>query len=148
MSHLVIDELRTTLSQSFTITSNNRVNVAGIRPYLYMHNAPAGTFTLSVKNGAETLASQTFTSAEIQSDLSTANAYAYLWKTITFDNPLQLDADTYTLEISSSGYTFSETGYLAWIKEHENQWHTQTGTADSVFDNTFSFQIFDYKEAI
>ena len=143
MTTLVLDELDTTLSQDFTINLNRRYSIEGIRPYIYMHNAPAGTFTLSVKDGVTTLASQTFDSAEIKSDLSTADNYAHVWKRLVFDNPFQLSLGTYTLELSSAGYTFAESAYIGWIREFENVFNETSGTINTLFDNPFSFQIFE-----
>ena len=145
MTTLAVDELTTTLSQDFTINLNRRYSIEGIRPYIYMHNAPAGTFTLSVKDGVTTLASQTFDSAEIKSDLSTSDNYAHLWKRLVFDNPFQISKGTYTLELSSSGYTFSESNYLGWIREFENIFNETDGDNDSYDNNPFSFQIFENK---
>ena len=143
MTTLVLDELITTLSQDFTINLNRRYSIEGIRPYIYMHNAPAGTFTLSLKEGVTTLVSQTFDSAEIKSDLSTSDNFAHIWKRLVFSTPFQLSKGTYTLELSSSGYTFAESAYIGWIREYENVFNETSGTIDTLFDNPFSFQIFE-----
>ena len=128
MTALLIDELTSTLSQEITFSGEaRRRTIVGIRPYIYMHNAPTGTFTLSFKSGATTLASETFTSATIKSDLNTTNNYAWLAKALTFDD-FQVDGGTYTIELSSSSYTFSESSYLGWIRRHENIYVTSSPT--------------------
>lgn len=143
MTTLVVEELKTTLSQSFTVNVNRRITVAAVRPYLLMYNSPSGTFTLSLKEGATTHASKTFTSADIKSDLSTSDNYAHLWKVIEFSNPVHLSKGSYTLELSHSGYTFSDTSYLGWIKEHENIFqNTADLTGLSSYDYPLSFQLF------
>lgn len=148
MTTLVIDELRgTALTQVINITLQNRIQIAGIRPYIYMHNAPAGTFTFKIKSGANTIASQTFTSAEIKTDMATANNYVHIWKKLTFSTPIQLKTGAYTLELSSSGYTFSNSSYLAIIREHENISNTINGTPVSDFFNPWAHQLFGYVEA-
>ena len=141
MTKLVVDELKTTLSQTFTLTKNKRMTIEAIRPYIYMHNAPSGTFTLAVKSGGTTLASKTFTSAEIKTDLATSNNYAHLWKAITFTNPTQIENGEYELELSAAGYTYSETGYLGWIREHENLTNELAGTPISDIENPRAFQL-------
>ena len=148
MSYLVVDELKTTLTQTFTIEVNRRIKVAGIRPLIVMNNSPAGTFTLSLKSGATTLASQEFDSAEIKSDLSTSDDYAYLWKRLVFDNPVQISKGDYDLVLSSSGYTFSDGSYLGWIKEYDNVFNEITGGVfpNSDWENPFSFQLFELRE--
>lgn len=146
MTKLVVDELKTTLSQTMTVDHEKRILIAGIRPYIYMHNSPAGTFTLSIKDGGVTVASKDFTSTEIKSDLSTSDNYAHLFKRLVFDNPAQLTSKEYELELSASGYSFSESGYLGWVREHENQFNRTGGTPFSDIENPRSFQLFEYQE--
>lgn len=145
MTTLVTEELRTTLTQTFTYDLNKRVSLAGIRPYLTMFNAPAGTFTFTLKRGAVTIATKDFTSTEIKSDLSTSDNYAHLWKVIQFDDPVQLTKGTYSMVISSSGYTYSTSSFLGWNKEFENKFNADDGTATGIFDNPFSYQLFAYQ---
>ena len=141
MTKLVVDELLTTLSQTFTLTKNMRFTVEAIRPYIYMHNTPAGTFTVAVKSGGTELFSKTFTSAEIKSDLETTDNYAHIWKGIVFSNPAHIENGQYELELSSSGYTYSDTSYLGWIREHENLTNEIDGTPVSDMQNPRAFQL-------
>lgn len=147
MTKLIVDELKTTLSQTVTIDHEKRYLIAAVRPYIYMHNAPAGTFTLSIKDGGTPVASKTFTSAEIKSDLSTTDNYAHLWKVIQFDDPVQLTSKEYELELSHSGYTFSPSSYIAWVREHENQFNETSGIPVSDLENPYSYQLLNYIEA-
>lgn len=146
MTTLVVEELKTTLSQTMTVDHEKRITIAGIRPYVYMHNNPAGTFTFKIKDGGVEIASQDFTSAEIKADLSTSDNYAHLFKRILFDNPIQLTKKEYELEISSSGYSFTESGYIGWIREHEHQFNRTAGTPISDIEKPMSFQLFEYTE--
>jgi len=141
VTKLVIDELHSTLSQTFTLYKNGRSTIEAIRPYIYMHNAPAGIFTLSIKSGGTALISKTFTSAEIKTDLSTTDNYAHLWKAIVFDNPSQFENGEYELELSSSGYTYSDSSHLGWIREHENLINEISGTPVSDIENPRAFQL-------
>jgi hypothetical protein len=145
MTTLVVEELRSTLTQEFTINLTRRYSVAAIRPFIYMHNAPAGTFTLTVKKDSTSLVSKTFTSAEIKTNLSTTDNYAYLWKVIEFANPLHLEKGTFTIELSSADYTFSTASYIGWIKEFENIFNQTDGGNIDLFSNPFSYQIFEKK---
>ncbi len=72
------------------MTDEKRIIVNSIRPYLYMHNAPAGTFTLTLNDEAGALVSKSFTSAEIKSDMETTDNYGYIYKTLIFDEKIQL----------------------------------------------------------
>ena len=138
---LVIDELITSLSQTFTVEYNSRLTIEAIRPYIYMHNAPAGTFTLAVKSGGTELFSKSFTSSDIKSDLSTSDNYAHIWKALTFNDPAQIENGEYELELSASGYSFSNSSYLGWIREHENLTNEVSGTALSDLENPRAFQL-------
>ena len=146
MTKLVVDELRTTLEQVINITQHKRITVAGLRPYIYMHNSPAGTFTIKLKDGATVLGSKDFTSSEIKSDMATSDNYIHLWKRIIFDDTVHLRAKTYTIELSSSGYTYSDSSYLAMIREHENETNVFTPSFSDLY-NPISTQLFELKEA-
>lgn len=117
---LIVEELKSTLSQEVTWSNVKRTHLKAIRPYIYMHNAPSGTFTISVKKGSDLLAESSFTSADIKSELSTTENYIHLWKTVSFVSAIPINSGNYTIELSSMGYTFSETSYIGWIKEHED----------------------------
>lgn len=145
MTTLVVDELKTTISQTFTLQYNRRYNIGGVRPLLLMYNAPSGTFTMKIKSGANTLASKSFTSADIKSDLITSDNYAWLWKGLLFDTPIPLKAGSYSLELSSSGYSYSASSFIGWVKEHENIFTTISGTPISDLDNPYSFQLFEHR---
>ena len=85
-----------------------------------MYNAPSGTFTVNFKSGATTLATQSFTSADIKTDLSTTDNYAWLYKAISFPNLLAVKRGSYDIELTSSGYTYSAISFIGWVKSHEN----------------------------
>lgn len=141
MTKLVVDELFTTLSQTFTVTNQIRLTIKAIRPYIYMHNNPSGTFTISLKEGATTLASKTFDSASIKTDLSTSDNYAHIFKTIVFDDPVYIGDGEYEIELSSSGYSYSKSSYIGWVREHENLINEVNGTPISDFGNPRTFQL-------
>jgi len=141
VSTLIVEELQTTLEQTITFNNWGRFQLEGMALYLYMHNAPAGTFTVSVKDGATTLVSKDFTSAEIKTDLSTSDNYAYLWKPIELDNTSPLRTQNYTVEISSSGYTYSSGSYLGWIKPYENVYND---IEEVNYDTLNSFGVYFY----
>lgn len=145
MTKLVVDELRTTLSQEITYSLNKRVSIAAISIYVYMHNSPSGTFTLSVKSGATTVASQDFTATELKTNLSTSDDYLYMWKPIQFDDAIQLEKGVYTLELSSSGYTYSSSSWIGWIKEHENLFIPSYGDLDNFSMYPLSYRIYQYR---
>jgi hypothetical protein len=146
MTTLVINELRGTLEQD--IIYINRQEVYAIRPYLYFHNDPSGTFTISLKYGSTILGSTSLTMNEILTNANwTAGQYHHAFIRFSFDNPVVLNPHiTYTIELSQSGYTYSGTSYLGWIKEYENTTNQDDETAYSDdFKRPFSHQIWSYK---
>jgi hypothetical protein len=145
VTDLVVEELKTTLTQNFDIDVNRRFTIEAIAPYIYIHSAPAGTFTFKIKDGATTLASNTFTSASIQAKLSTSNTYAHIWEVIQFTDLLHLTKKTYTLELSSSGYTYSRASFIGWIRPHENIYNTTDGLNDSINNNPMGFRLYERK---
>lgn len=147
MTKFLCEELRTTLSQTFTLTGSRVFQISAMRPFLVMYGAPAGTFTMSIKSGANTLGSVSFTSADIQSDLDTSDTYAYINKALQFDQPLPLRAGSYTAELSSSGYTFGFT-FLAWIKRNESIFVTIDGTPADETNNPFTMELWEKKRVI
>jgi len=147
MSRVYCEELITTLTQEISLTQDRRYHIPAISLGIVFYNAPSGTFTVSVKSGSTTLVSDTFTSAELKSDLSTSNDYGYLKKEFQFTSDLILEKGTYDIELSSSGYTFSESSFIGWIKPASNIFITHT-TNDSVYtNNPFDILIYERKKA-
>ena len=143
MTKLVVEELRTTLSQSFTLELSRRYHIYAIKPHVYLHNSPAGTFTFTIKSGSTSLASSSFTSQDCKDDLSTANDYIRINKALILSQPLSIDGGTYTLELSSSGYTYTSSSFIGWVKEHENIFSDITGTTETDLDNAQTFLLFE-----
>jgi len=146
MTALVVEELLTTLEQPFSIYLDRRITVAGLRPKIYMHNSPSGTFTFTLKRSGVTIASDSFTSTEIKSDLGTSDNYIHIWKFLDLSNVIHLGRGDYTLELSSSGYTYSDSSYLGWVKEHENLTNEIEGVPLTNFNNPMAFQLFELKD--
>lgn len=140
MSKFVVDELETTLYQDFSFKLNK--SVKAIRPNLYLHNSPSGTFTVSLKEGATTLASKSYTMAQIESLAGfTANQYHHGYFTFEFDDYINLKNNkTYRIELSAAAYTFSESAYIGWIRPHENLYNNATSEINA-YDNAFGFQL-------
>ena len=148
MTKIYTEELETTLSQEFTLSGNERRQVSAIRPWVLMFNVPAGTFTFSLKSGSDILAQVSFTSADIQSDLSTSDTYGYIYKRLVFDNIIPLEAGTYTIEMSSSGYTFSESSFIGWGRRTENLFYEVSGQLADDSTYPLAFELWEQKRAI
>jgi len=145
---IVVEPLKTTLTQTINFTDLKRRKINGIRPYIYMHNAPAGTFTLTVKQGVVTLSSIDFDSAEIKSDLSTSDNFAHLDKLLIPPNGLILAGGSYDFILSSTGYTFSEASYLGWAVPYESVYNEIEGNERRALQLPFGIQLFTEVDAL
>ena len=121
MSTLLVQQLETELSQEIRYSSSTRCNIAALIPYIYLHNAPDGTFTFDLLNSDdEVVFSQDFDSADIKASIPTTNNYAHVFYPIVPNNPIQIESGLYTIKLSASGYSPSSTSYLGWIQQFEN----------------------------
>ena len=141
MTTLVCDELETTLTQTVNMNYDRVYHVAGLKIKLLMYNNPTGTFTLSLKSGVTTLASASFTSADIKTDLSTADNYAHLYKALNFSLPLK--KGSYDLVLSSSGYTFSASSFLGWCKSYANIFNEEADSTAPYTDKPFDYLVYE-----
>lgn len=143
---LLCEDLLTTLSQPFTLGLHERQQVAAVRPYICIVGAPAGTFTIALKSGANTLGSKTFTSASMKTDLSTSNNNIHMMVNLTFSDIIPLGPGTYTLELSSSGYSPGVGSFLGWIKEYDSIYNEiTTAQPASDFDLPLKFELWSNK---
>jgi hypothetical protein len=147
MTTLYVEE-KTASALTQTFTMEKRANIQAIRPNLYFHNDPAGTYTITIKDGANAIGSKSLTMAEIITNANfTANQYHHGFFNFQFDDVVTLNSGIYTLEFSTSGYTFSESSYVGWIKEYEYRTNNiaEGDTVTTVFTNPLSFQIWSYE---
>lgn len=147
MTTLVTTELIDTLSQDITYSGEKNIHIYGLKLRLVWFNSPSGTFTVSFKDGATTLASKSFTVADIKTELSTADDYGYIYKGIVFDNPFPIKNGTYQIELSSSGYTFSSDTFLGWAKDYEDNF-IQTTDSFTDFSAPRSVLIYTLKRQV
>lgn len=127
MSQRIVEELRTvTLTQDYTLAEGSNYNIARVKPFIFSYNGPSGTFTLTIKQNSATVGSATFTAASLKSDIGTAHDYFFAWANLTPLPPgggasdvISLKPGTVTFELSSSGYTFSDSAWIGWVQEHE-----------------------------
>jgi hypothetical protein len=117
---LLVETLKTELSQEIRLENQERYTIGAIIPYLYLHNSPVGTFTLEILSGVTSVFSQSFTSADIKTAIGTSDNYAHVFYPIVPQNPVQLDAGVYTIKLSAAGYNALGSSFLGWIRQHEN----------------------------
>lgn len=148
MSTIVANELISTLEQEFTYNLNDRVHVGGFYPYVLMYNSPLGTFKIEVLRGADVVYEEEFTSSDIKTIIGTTDNYAITFYPIIPPSPIQIEKGNYTIKLSSTGYTYSSTSYLAWIQQHENVQNTMAYTPVYDSENSLAFRIKELKEGV
>lgn len=133
------------LTQDFTIPKS--IMVGGIRIYVYAHNTPSGNFQLAIKDGATTIATFSFTASQVQTAFNTTDDYFHGWHSLDMGDFVSLNAGTYTFELSdTSGYTFSDSSFLGWVKIFENRPFPINYTISSFTDCPFGLEIWSYRK--
>jgi hypothetical protein len=120
----MVETLSTTLRQQIGFSGSKRKRIIEIKPYIYMHNAPSGNFTLTIMDLAENvIASQGFDSDDIKTALNTTDNYAHVYLPISFN--LSIEPSDYLIELSASGYSYDVNSYIGWVKEWEGFYLTK-----------------------
>lgn len=148
MSTIVANELISTLEQEFTYNLNDRVHIGGFYPYLLMYNSPLGTFKIEVLKGANVVYEEEFTSSDIKTTIGTTDNYAITFYPIIPPSPIQIEKGSYKIKLSSTGYTYYSSSYLAWIQQHENVQNQMSYTPNGDGENSLAFRIKTYKEGV
>lgn len=148
MTTLVVNPIGASLEQEFTYNLNERCHIGAFYPYLAMIGAPAGTFTCELIKGATTVFSKTFTSNSIKLSLETVNNYAHAFYPIIPDSPIQIEKGLYKLKISTSGYTETDSSYLAWCQQFEDIQNEMSYIPSEINQNSLAFRLKLYKEGI
>lgn len=145
MTTLVVHDLDTYASQSFVVQNGNRLVIESVRPYLYFHNAPAGTFTLSLYSGATLLDSADITFAEVQTALATTDNYIHAYCRFEFENNPVLPPGSYELKLTASGYTRTNASYAGWVALHEDLINDISYAPANDSENPLTFQLWGYR---
>jgi len=142
MSVFVSESLKTTLKQEIEFVPYRNCTISAIKIKISMIGAPLGTFTLSFKKGDNVIASKSFTSADIKSDLSTTDNNAWIWKALNF-NDFTIKAGLYTLELTAADYTQSESNQIGWIRDYESVFNERSEISQERLETPFCFRIYE-----
>lgn len=106
---------------SHTYKPSERVSLHSMVPYIVSFGDPSGTFTMTVKDAdGNTVASKAQTVSAIKTAASLTNSYFHGWVKFELSSEVILyPGRSYTIELSSSGYTYSDSAYFGWGIEHE-----------------------------
>lgn len=147
MTTLIVDNFAEdeTKEQGFTVSTRKRLSFGCISPYIYLHNNPAGNFTLELLKDADIILTNTFTSSDIKSALETSLNYSHVFYPVIPLTMIQLSEGDYTLKISCSGYSPSSLSYIGWIRQFEDLNNEISYVPSSDFENPLAFRLKDYK---
>lgn len=152
MTTLLTQQLLTELPlvQTFTYKLNQRVQLAGIYPYLFVFNMPTGTFTFTIeKTDGSFFLQKTFTSADLKASLNTTDDYFHFWFPIIPDAPMFLEKGDYTMTLEPDNtYFYNRKRFIAWIQQHENLNNTMDYTPSNDAENPLAFRLKVMKEGI
>lgn len=146
MTTLLVEPLKDTLEQRFRLKLDRRYVLASLLPYLYLHNAPAGTFTLSLLKDEFTVFSHEFTSQDVKDSLNTDNNYLHVFFPVVPINPLILGPCDFTMRLEAEDYFSTSSSSIGWIQQHEdlNNELDYIPTSDS--QNPFAMRLKEYKK--
>lgn len=143
MTKLVVEELRTELIHNATAPS--RMVVKAVRPFIYKHRSPAGTFKIELWQFGAKLDETSLTSAEIETNAGlNPNEFMHGPINFEFSNGVPINRGTFQIKLTNSGYAFSESAYLAWQRPHENFINDFTDP-NNVIQNPLGVELWTYK---
>lgn len=142
---LLVEELINEISQEFQLIGGKIFHANGIKPYLYAHNNPSGTFTFTLLNNEVPISSVSFTSNQLYSALQTTDDFIHLVYDLEFPHVLPLKNGVYKLKLTSSGYTFDSNCFLGWVKEHEDLKFPVSTIPTSDDQNPLTFELWEFE---
>jgi len=150
MSFLTIHELgneEAEFEQVLTLEKDILINA--IRPYIYKHNSPAGTIRMAIWKNAAEIAYGELTSTEMENlDDDLANFdFAHGHMRFDLNRFVRLRKGEYTIKMSSTGYTFSESAYFGWVKAHEDIRYSINGVSQNAFENPYTVELWRNEDA-
>lgn len=130
------------------VSFDKDTNIEGIYPFLVMVNSPIGTFKLSIKSGSTVFFEKEFTSADLKTALNSLDDYLYSFHPIIPETPFKIKRGTYNLHLTHTGYTFSESSFLAWGQQHEDRQNIISYTLTGSSKIPLAFRIKTKKEGV
>ena len=137
MTRLAVEELITTLVQPLTVETT--VRLLAVKPWLYFHNMPAGTFTMALKKDAATIREWQFTATDARNAFGGSQQFFHVYLSLS-GAPLIIYQGEYTLELSASGYTFGSS-WVGWCKDWQGVVGKVEGQAADFTSYPYSFRI-------
>ncbi len=148
MTTLLGQTLYTELSQELNYSSRFRLHIGSIAPYILINNSPAGTFTLTMTGDNGVVFSKSFTCADVKTAIGTTDNYIHAFYPLVPTNPVQISKGSFTLTLSSSGYTPTVSSFIAWVQQHEDIQNEMDYVPFDDTKNPLAVRFKSYKEGI
>jgi hypothetical protein len=143
VSYIVYDELLADeLQQDFV--SKKEQYVEGVHINIYKAMNPAGIFTVSIKDSSgNTLGEKSYTVEQMQALGSTelSDDYYHGFVYFEFDSLVFLSIGTYYITLDSSGYTYSDSENLGWLRDWEHK-VVNNDTAEFSVNEPLSYRLY------
>jgi len=115
---------------------------------IYLHNSPAGSFTLELEDSSGVIMSKSFSSSDVKTASETTDNYLYSFYPVIPTSPVRVEKGSYTLRIKTSGYTATGSSFIGWIQQHEDIQNTMSYNPSNDSQNPLAFRVKIYKEGI
>jgi hypothetical protein len=149
MTTLLVEKLVNELEANITYSGLQRVHIGAFIPYLYLHNAQADYFTLTLTGVNGEVFSKNFTVSDVKTSLGTVNNYAHVFYPVIPSNPVQIGAGNYTLKlVAGPNYVNSQSSFIGWIKQFENLQNELSYVPSSDASNPLAYRLKILKEGI
>lgn len=135
--NIYVHELVTVLSQEI-MTPDRYVHLEAVRPHIYKHLGPSGSFKIQVLDADSNLVaeSSTLTAA----DISASN---YFHGYVKFPVKCTLSpSSSYFIQLAATGYTFSGSAFIGWCNDFDLRKYDASG--DGVYA-PLDMEIWEYK---
>lgn len=113
-----------------------------------MIGSPIGTFTLEMTGPNGVVISESFSSNDIKNAIGTTDNYAHVFYPIIPIDPVQIESGSFTIKLTSSGYSPTESAFIGWVQQHENIQNEMSYIPADDTSNTFAIRFKSYKEGI
>lgn len=135
MSVLLVEELKTTLQQEVIPESTQLIRA--VRIDLLKYGNPSGSLKVTIKDQHNnTVASSSLIA------ISSISPELYYHGFIRFDLSAHLKANTtYSVILSSQGYIFSDSQYIAWKRDYSHQGYNLVADNSNGFESAFSLEF-------
>ena len=149
MTTLVVTELRTSLTQSYSFDLNERAHIGSVSPYIYIHNAPAGNFSLTLSQNSNVVISKSFDCNDLLSELGTVDDFAHGFFPFIDDSLMIVENGDFTVTLTAvSGYSYNESSFIGWVRQHEDIQNAMNYTPLNDSENPLAARIKIYKQGI